>query len=1237
MRVIAPLWALAITLGAASSRPALEPLPAAQPAPETGRWTSAAAVMDRLANDAEKAARGNDPLALARLYRMNNLDRLVYQPDRVDAALARIAEARDPLVRDHARYFAARRQRRRGDLDASRATVRALGFLTTGQWIGPFDNAAGRGHGEVYPPEVGAGFDEPVRGKAHLVEWRSLEGLAPDGHVELSHFNSPSNEATAYVAAVIEAPRRTNAALRTGSVDQLRVFVNGLDVFSIDSRRDAHPDQDAVPIVLEAGDNLVLLKASWLDDAGRVFARITAPSGGALPDVRWVGDRDRVRAAFERVKDRPATKPAKHRIATLTDGVERAAERAKGTARAQVLALRADLFAIASLYDRRKLPTPPEADLEAAVRSDPADPMIRFFYAHRVRARDPNLALEQWEATLRSDPGFVPALLELSGAAQRSGRTLDAVRRMDAALAADPTLMAVHVSRAQLGVDVLDEGPVALLRLREAPGFEHSPSALVDAARLAQSLGDRAAAKRDVDRALALDRDRPAARHMAINRALDAAQVDEALRHLDEAIRLRPYVVHQVLERARILAGQKKLAEAREQVADAAAIAPGNPAVPRLAAELALFAGKRDEAIAALDRALELDAQQPEVRRHRRALSGEKDELEDEYSIDARALAATPVSDEEKKWGAIYLADRKAVRLFGNGKSTKFVQYVIRLTNPRLEDAVRAQRIIYSPSREIVEVLSAERIRPTGEIEKASNIRDDGQRGKVSGMYIDQRFKTIVFDDLEEGDLVHVRYRIDSAGENIFGGFFGDVEAMQAGIPKRNVLYTVSSPERRPLYPSTIRADPPTKVEKNGETILTWRYDRLDALEIEPFSPPYSEIGSMVSVSTYESWDDLGRWYARLFSDQLELDKAARDAGRRAVRGAKTEEEKIRRLYDYVVKNTRYVGIELGIHGWKPFKASEVHRRRYGDCKDKATLLSALLRDNGVDATITLVRTSDRGLLPVDHATMWAFNHAITYVPAHDLYLDPTAEFSGSTELPYQDQGAMALIVHPDGRTKLVQIPGSTSTEHRNESEYVATIDRDTRLEMTGVERFFGARASQLRRELEEKELRKTILERQLGQILAGAKITKIDFSDLSDIEAPVEYRYRFTVPRYGRIVEGRLLIPVALYQHQVARAYAQLAERKMPLHLDHPWSTTNQIRYELPEGATIEQLPEGVRIESKHVSLVQEVKAVPGGFETRDTVSLLSEEIPPEDYPEFRRACLAIDRALARGVVIRW
>lgn len=1234
MRAILPLLALAITPPGPTSRPASQPLPPPQPAKADARWDSGAKVIEGLASEAENAARRGDPLALARLYRLTNFGRLVWAPDRIRTALDRIAKSRDPLVRDHARFFAARDDRRRADLNKAREAIVDLGFLTTGQWIGPFDNATGRGHDQTYVPESGGGFDRGgTRGKGKMVEWHALDNLAPDGNIELARIAAPAREATVYVAAVLESPRRTTAALRVGSIDQLRVFVNGTDVFATDTRREAHPDQDAIPIVLERGDNLVLLKSSWLGDSGRLFARITAPRGGPLRGVRWIGDRERVRKAFSITSKSKAS----HRVSTLTDGIERALGRAKGGKRAAALALRADLFAIASLYDARKLPIPPETDLEEAVRLAPADPWTRFFYAHRVRSRDPNLALAQWEAALASDPKFVPALLEIAEAAQRSGRVLEAHARLEEALAADPTLLMSHIARARIGHDVLAEEAAALVRLRKAPGFDKSPSALFEAARMAQSLSDVTSARRDIKRTLELDRDHPSARHMAINLALDAGDVDAALGHLSVAENLRPSDAHVVRRRARLLAGVGRNEEAMNEVLRAAKIAPGSPTAWRLAAELALLAGDKKRAIASLEHALALDAQQPGVRKHLRALSGKREELEDEMTVDAVALAREPVTPEEKRWGAMYLLDRKAVRLFDNGKSTRFEQYVVRLTNPRLEDAVRAQRIPYSPSREVVEILSAERIRPSGEVQKASSIRDNGPRGKVSGMYVDQRFKLIVFDDLDAGDLVHIRFRVDSAGDNIFGGFFGDVEALQAGVPKKNVLYTAIAPERTPLFYSTIRAEAPEQEKKDGLIKYVWSYDHVDAIEIEPYAPPYPQLGSMVSVSTYETWDDLGKWYARLFSEQLELDEAARLAGKKAVRGAKTDADKVRRLYDYVVKNTRYVGIELGIHGWKPFKASEVHRRRYGDCKDKATLLSALLRDNGVDATITLVRTSDRGYLPDEHATMWAFNHAITYVPSMNLFLDPTAEFSGSTELPYQDQGASALIVHPDGRTKKTRLPKSGPKDNRNESDYVATIRRDTSLTMVGEERFYGARASQLRQELEEQKMRKTLLERQLGQVLAGAKITKATFSDLHDIEAPVEYQYAFDVPRYGRVEGDRLILPVALYRHEVAKAYAQLATRKHPLYLDHPWSTTNTIRYQLPEGSELQQLPEGTTIESKHVSLVQKVERVPGGFQTTDTVSIKSKEIPPEDYEEFRKTCLAIDRALARAVVIKW
>ncbi|MCA9555388.1 MAG: DUF3857 domain-containing protein, partial [Myxococcales bacterium] len=661
---------------------------------------------------------------------------------------------------------------------------------------------------------------------------------------------------------------------------------------------------------------------------------------------------------------------------------------------------------------------------------------------------------------------------------------------------------------------------------------------------------------------------------------------------------------------------------------------------PQLAlAEVALFERDQAAALAALDEALALDPHRPEVRRRRRALARASGpgELEDRYSVDPAKVAARPVSAAERHFGAAYLEDRKVVQLFENQKSARFQQFLLRIQNPELASALRAHQIPYAPSRESVEILDAARIRPSGEIIPASNIQDDGPRGKVYGMYVDQRMKIIVFDDLAEGDVIHIRYRVDSIGDNIFGGFFGDVTAVQGNLPKASFMYRVITPDRLPLYSAEVRMPPPKEEDVDGGHALTWEVTDVPGLEIEPLGPPYPEIGRLVSVSTYKDWGELGAWYGRLFSEQMELDDAARAAGKKAIAGAKTDAEKVRRLYEYVVKNTRYVGIELGIHGWKPFSAAEVNRRRYGDCKDKATLLSALLRDNGVDATITLVRTADRGQLPPDHATMWAFNHAITYVPGLDRFLDPTAEFNAATELPVLDQGAMALVVHPDGQVRLLNLPTSTPADNLNASDYDATLSRDTRLVMEGKERFRGARASELRQELDEPEQRVRHLEEPLAQILPGVKVEDAEFSNLAALDEEVWYRYRFTVPRYGRTDGDRLSVPVALFRHQVASAYAQLAHRSTALYLEHPWQTENVIRYHLPAGASVQSLPSSVTVDSKHIRLEHTVSSAADGFSSRELVVLKSRIIPPEDYAEFREACLAIDRALERKVVIQW
>lgn len=1208
-------------------------LPPPAPAQAGLRWRSAGEELDALASRAESAALAKDPSALARLYRMWNTSQLVGERPRVAAALAKIRDAKgaDPLVRAHAAHLESTVLLEQGKRDEAAERARSVGLVDDFWIIGPFENSAGGGHGEVFAPETSIELDSVVPGKTHGVRWRRATGLSPSGTIQPSALVSPGVDATAYVLIVLDAEKPAQVAVRVGATDKVKVFAGGVPVLEQDVLRTAALDQGEVGLALPAGPTPILIKHSWGSEAARLFVRVTAPDGGPVKGVRVLSERSDLERALKAPKYTPPKKPIA--VARPADGVEALVKKAKGAERAEALGLRSDLSAILALYDRRKLPTPPEVDLVEAIRLAPGDPTLRFFFAHRVSQTDGALAHEQLEAALVSDPGHVPSIFRLSELARLANRDVDARRLIEAAIARDPTFMPAHASLADLRAESRFEKALALFDLEAVQGGDRSPLVLSEIARHRRALGDRAGAKAAAEKALSVQHDLEGAREILISVAVDAGDLDRALALVDDAIADSPWSYELRTRKAKLLAA--KGGDALAVLEEAARLFPDRPEIEELAAELSLRKGDRQQAVAHLDRALLLDPHRSEVRRHRGALLGVKTELEDEMSVDAAALLQAPVTDEERAWGAIYLADRTAVRLYDNGQSTRFRQTVLRVRNAELRDQLRVEHVRYSPGREVVEILTAERIKPNGEVVKPVQIADGGPEGKIAGMYVDAAWKTIAFDDLDEGDLVHLRYRIDTFGENIFGGFFGDTSPLQDRFPKIGVIYRAIAPLSQKLYAGTQRVGAPKVTEEGGTQITEWALDSVPALDIEPLSPPYAELGMTVSVSTYKSWADLGRWYAGLYRDSLQLDEAARAAGRRAVAGAKDDADKIRRLYAYVVKNTRYVGIELGIHGWKPFKASEVHRRRYGDCKDKATLLAALLTDNGVPATIALVRTTDRGPFPPGHASMWAFNHAITYVPGADLFLDGTAEFSGSGELPHPDQGAETLVVYPDGRTEL-RSPGlSKPEENLNSSRYTATLSPEGALLLSGTETFHGATAAELRQEYEEVEMRKTRLEKTLNQILPGAEITKLDLSDLADLEAQVEYTYTAKVDHYGAADGGRLIIPLTLFRHQVANAYAVLPTRKHDVWISYPWSTRNVIRYALPKGTRVEGLPEGQQIDTKYISLVQKISEVPGGFETDDVVTMKARRIPAAEYPAFREACLAIDRALGRKVVI--
>jgi cellulose synthase operon protein C len=617
------------------------------------------------------------------------------------------------------------------------------------------------------------------------------------------------------------------------------------------------------------------------------------------------------------------------------------------------------------------------------------------------------------------------------------------------------------------------------------------------------------------------------------------------------------------------------------------------------------------------------------------ALEPERTELRDWAALSSRARRPLPplppISTAELRAGGAVLLDRRRFTVEA-GAWSRVQERILRVQDPAKAGVAAESSIAYAPARERLEIVDAVLMRRDGTRLPPAAILDEGQDQPVDGMYVDTRHRIIRFDGLEPGDLVRIETRSESRGRDMFGGFVGSVEAVQGLWPVAEARVELVHPEGRPMkaYARGLQEGPP-RIDA-GQVHRKWTVRDLPPLPREPLGPAYIDFGPFVSTSSYEKWSEMAQWYAELVRPQRRLGPDARAAGRRATEGLQDQRDIVDRLFRLTVDEIRYVGIELGIHGWKPHEASEVFRRGYGDCKDKATLLSAWLADHGIASSLVLVRTADRGVFPEDAPTMWAFNHALLYVPSLDRFLDPTADFVSANELPTLDQGAMGLVVPLEGTGRLLRLPMSEAEDNFNEGRVTVFVSAAGGIRIEGRERFRGAPASHARREFEDEGRRFERLQRQLSALFPGLELTRARFEDLP--EAFV-YDYGAEVGGHGRR-EGRTLhLPSSLYRHELTDAYAGPSERSTDLVLDFPWHTRNVVRYRLPPGSRVRALPPPIEVTGPNLFFTQSFEATADGFRVVDEVVMSERRLRAVDYERFRRACRAADEAMLREIEV--
>jgi cellulose synthase operon protein C len=1218
----------------------------------------AVTVYDRLfeAHRAELVRRAGRPEAVAPLAALVRLEEHL-APEKVEAELRALVEDRrtDPLVGAQAAYHLGLAEARRGDEAVADKRWRALGLLGAFQVVGPFDAQGRSGLARVYPPEE-QGADprrgQRYPGKEREVGWRSAQGAFRQGALSLDALLRPDVDGVAYALTFVRSDRRRQAVVRVGSAGPIKVWVGGRLVLERNAVRVPALDQDAAPVILERGVTPVLVKTVVLASPWRIFLRLTDQAGRALSAVEAAPDGPG--PGLPPAGRAQAGVPARSLQALLRTRAERARAAAVGAAWLDY----GQLLALTRAEDREAKVT--EAVLERAVAAGAGAEALLLLAEVAAEEDDRRRALDR-AAHAAGDPGLRALALSGLGEIDRAHRRESAaIGRFREALATDPlcvpAVLALATEERFAGLT-----SAALARIDGLPATVRAlPRVRAARARLLEGLGRRKEAEAELRAVHALRRtDLDLALELA-RAARNRGAPGEAVRLYEHVGRQRPELTFISLDWARLLEGEGDVAGARRVLEGTAERLPDEPAAHEALGKLLVRAGDLPAGLDHLQKALALRPQNPTLRRYIEHLaletSGGRGEaaadLARSWAEDGERLAREALLGGEgrkERASAVVLLHKQVVRVHRNGLSERFAQ---RLVQVRTDRAAREQQefyVRYTPGSQDVEIRRAQVYRKGngGEIEVSEATgRDDRDLSEPwYGLYYDNRALVVVFEGLRAGDVLEIQYTVaDISAENALADYFGDIDFIAETWPRRRWEYVLLGPAGKTFhFNDHSHSKMPRferQVESRGEEEVVHRFVARDVprIETEPAMPGWAEVTPYLHVSTYRGWDDVGRWYWHLVEDQLTADDNLRRVAREATLGAHTVEEKVRALHAFVLDSTRYVGLEFGIHGYKPYRVTQVLARRFGDCKDKASLLMALLREVGVASDIVLLRTRRAGRVEPSPASLAVFDHAIVYVPALDLYLDGTAEFSGMAELPYEDQGVMALRVNPRGAT-WVQTPVLPSSASRASRSWMVDLDREGGARIEELVTITGQSAPEWREHYQTPGERQDRFSKVWNGRLPGAVLEALEMEGIEDRNRPVTVRSVARVPRLAEEAGAGLWhLPVAAREPEFVRSYARLSQRRHELLVAFPWQHEEVLTYRVPQGWQVAALPDARGEHTSFGSFRVEVSADDDGRQVRvqSKIDVIKHRFAPAEYPSFRAFLRALDAALGQKIVLR-
>ena len=1166
--------------------------------------------------------------ALPRLLRIEQLlDRAT--PGVAKAALDRLASNRRllPHLRTYATMLRGLAEQATGDPAVSQATFDSLGYVRDWMIIGAFDNEGKAGLDREQPPEAqrSAPVDREAtfRGKEREVRWRRFpRELSPRGYVSFDAVFRPWVNVCGYAETFVELDEAKALTLWFGANGASKLWFNGEEVLRDEAYREVDYDRFAVAVAGRAGMNRILVKDCTAEGGWGFTLRVGDRDGAPLSDLKVVAEGPTSAAPAPASAPRASAAPVTP-LANLEALVAAAPDTARGAG------VRFDLARVLAWTGARdENSTRPRELAEKAAELDPsvehlelaasfaetrAERMRWVARAEQAHPRDPRVVLQR-AGLLASgpDPGQALRLL--------LERDLGGVEGLEA----DWTIATMYEERD------LDQAAMAIIE-RNVRRTGGAARWVTRHARAIARLGQVQAAHEATERVLAL---RPAdfdAHRKMIDDARTRGDTDRVLAHLETMRTVEPANVRQRLYEASILEGLGRRDDTLAIYAQLIAWAPEEPDYHVGLGDALLRFEQTDAAVASFRQALALSPQNASVRQRLEQL--EPAQRPDE----ARAVAPETFlarRTDEARYPMTVLHDLTVATVHPNGLTHRFHQYAFQVHTEEGARRARSFGIPFEPGSEWVDVRSVKTYRKNGAILDDFEAFTSSMGEAAFRVYYDMRQRVLRFPELEPGDVVEVRYRVDDVSRrNAFNDYYGTLKPLQRSVPVRDMEHVLIAPASRELHfnEPSLRGLEHQRERRGDRQIHRFHASDIPAIRSEQNMPGMTEIAPYLHVSTYASWEDVGRWWWGLAQDQLRPDERIERTVRELTAGVSDVREKVAKIYAWVTENTRYVGLEFGIHGFKPYRITQVVDRGFGDCKDTASLLYTMLELAGVEARIALVRTSNLGMIEQAPASLAAFNHAIAYVPELDLYLDGTTDTHGMSELPAGDQGALTLIVGPE-TSRLRVAPYLSPDDVRRERDLDVQLAADGSATLRGEEKVTGSRAGMLRRRYQASATRNERLQEALSGLFAGVEVTEESFDEL-DPSRPVRFTYRASVPQLAERAGPEMRVAASSGR---LSGLATTTARRHPLMLGPPETFVERRVVHLPAGHTVASLPRGGEAASAFGRVAVTYAQSGDAVTAETTITFTQPRVSPREYPTFRQWIQAADQLLRERITVR-